>query len=116
MKVFIYTLLHIIFFAPFVTYAQYDPRSTQQTVDTFSISMVIEWFVKTVEIVLGISLIYTILIVLIAGILFLTSGGDEDRMDKAIRWWKQSAVVLIAIPLIYLLISAAGNFFGAQLT
>lgn len=108
-----WSILLVIFFLPFSSVlAQYDQNAGSTTIINSSSSfvpIVIGGSVRVVEIALGILVVYIVFIVIIAGILFITSNGDENRMDTAIRWWKRSAVGLVVAPIMYVLVNIVGD-------
>lgn len=99
-------------FLPSSVFAQYDQNggaTSTVSVASSPAPVVIKGIVRMVEIALSIWVVYILCIVIIAGILFVTSSGDENRMDTAIKWWKRSAIGLVVAPITYLIINAVGE-------
>lgn len=108
MKKILQRIIWAFFCFPMTVYAQYDQygaTTTSGLVNFVAIINVFKWF-------LGLFALHTFLIVFIACILFITSGGDEDRMDTSIRWWKTSTVVFAIIAILYVGADVAGDMFG----
>ncbi len=68
---------------------------------------------KVLNYVLGFLAVLSILMIVIAGIMYITSGGDEGRVDKAKSWLTYSIVGLIVALLGFVIVSTVSNMLGA---
>ena len=69
------------------------------------ITNVLNWF-------LGILAVLSILMIVIAGIMYITSGGDEGRVDKAKSWLTYSIIGLVVALLGFVIVKAIGAALG----
>ncbi len=96
---------------PHLVSAQYNPQQKNGlNFEIFDIvSHIIGFIMDAIQFFIGIWVMYLLLFVIIAAILYFTSGGDEDRMDKAMEWWKRSAIGLIIAPIAFVIISLVSD-------
>jgi len=69
------------------------------------ITNVLNWF-------LGFLAVLSILMIVIAGIMYITSGGDEGRVDKAKSWLTYSIIGLVVALLGFVIVKAVGAALG----
>jgi hypothetical protein len=108
MYIFLY-FFTFFFLLPMITVAQYAPQEKSAGNMDLFIADVIAFILGAVKFLIGVWALYILFIAFIATILFFTSGGDENRMDRAIEWWKKCAIGIILAPLIYIFVSFLGN-------
>lgn len=101
-------VVSVVALMPHGVWAQY----MQGTAQKITYNPLMQYGVQIVNFILGSCVVYILLIMLLAGIIFFTSGGDEDRMDTAIRWWKKSLIGLVVVPLLYIAINTLGESIG----
>ena len=97
---------------PAVTMAQYE--GTQgETYGLAEEDNIGEVLTTVLEYVLGFLAVLSILMIVVAGIMYITSGGDESRVDKAKSWLTYAIIGLIVALLGYVIVSTVGNMLGA---
>lgn len=95
---------------PCVAYAQYNPQEKGGDMSAFGVvSDIIGFVMDALQFFIGAWVIYLVLFVILASILYFTSGGDEDRMDTAMEWYKRSATGLIIAPILFGIIVFVSN-------
>ena len=93
----------VLVFLPVCVYAQYDPQGVTYGGNTISAVTfaAMRFFARSLMWIALTVIIYLFFRALIAGVLYITSGGDEDRMDTAFTWWKQSATWFVFMMIVY---------------
>jgi glucose uptake protein GlcU len=69
--------------------------------------------VKIINWLLGILAGLAVLMIVVAGIMYITSQGDEGRVDSAKKWLTYAIVGLVVALLGYVIVAAVGNALGA---
>lgn len=54
----------------------------------------------------------SILVIVIAGIMYITAGGDESRIDNAKKWLLYAIIGLVVSLLAYVIVYAVGQLLG----
>ena len=96
---------------PAVTMAQYSkPTNSQGLASDANIN---DTLTTVLNYVLGFLAVLSILMIVIAGIMYITSGGDEARVDKAKSWLTYAIIGLIVALLGFVIVSTVSNMLGA---
>lgn len=64
--------------------------------------------------ILSILAILAILMIVVSGVLYMTSGGDEDRIGRAKSWLTYSIIGLVVALLGYVIVTAVGAALGSS--
>lgn len=119
-KEYIYGLFALILFAmPYVSladgYNQSGIRSeagTAQAVVPASTNTFEDVLYDISFYVFGFLAALAILVIVIAGIMYITAGGDETRIDNAKKWLLYAIIGLIVSLLAYVIVYAVGQLLG----
>ncbi len=99
-----YAVLSTMLALPVMVFAQYStPTDSYGLADDTDANNIIETVLKWVLTFLG---TLSILMIVIAGIMYITSGGDEARVDKAKAWLTYAVIGLIVALLGYAIVAA----------
>ena len=71
-----------------------------------------EMIIRIINWVLGILASLSILMIIIAGIIYITSGGDENRVGQAKSWLTYAIVGLIVALLGYVIVASVSKMLG----
>ena len=95
-------------FLPQISYAAITaPTGTGLPTGTIS-SMI----VKATNFFLGFLAVLAILMIVVSGIMYIASGGESGKVDKAKEWLTYSIVGLVVALLAYVIVNAVGKAFG----
>jgi len=64
------------------------------------------------EALLGFLAALAVLIIVIAGVMYITSAGDQDRIDNAKKWLLYAIIGLVVALLAYLIVYSVGQMLG----
>jgi glucose uptake protein GlcU len=67
----------------------------------------------TIEFITGIIAALAVLMIVVSGIMYLTSGGDQQRIDTAKKWLTYSIAGLVISILAYVIVVVIGQVLGA---
>ena len=106
-----YAATAMVLIVPAIVSAQYAPGSAPGGMPSSGdanemIVKVINWFLTFLA-----SL--SVLMIVIAGIMYITSGGDETRVDTAKKWLTYSIVGLVVALLGYVIVKTVSGALGA---
>ncbi len=62
---------------------------------------------------LGFVAALTVLVIIVSGILYITSGGDSSRAEKAKGWLINAVIGLIVVLISYVIVAAISQTLGA---
>ncbi len=95
---------------PLCVFAQYNPTDNGGVDGVYDVAPhVMRFGVQAFQFIIGAWAVYLLLFFVLATILYFTSGGDEDRMDTAMVWWKKSVVGLIVALVAFLIVDVLGD-------
>ncbi len=64
--------------------------------------------------ILGFVAALTVLVIIVSGILYITSGGDSNRAEKAKGWLINAVIGLIVVLISYVIVASISRALGAQ--
>ena len=102
---------------PTVTQAQFDPNIKNDAKlagdTTGSADALADLIVEVTQFLAGLLAVLAVLVIVIAGILYITSGGDEGRIASAKTWLTYAIIGLIVALLAFVIVSTvAGALVG----
>lgn len=113
MKKMFYSLTSLALFVPALAFGQgYDPTRSEPTgvaTETDANQIILD----IINYVLGFLAALAILVIVIAGILYITASGDEDRVDNAKKWLLYAIIGLVIALLGYVIVSVVSTMVGA---
>ncbi len=106
-----YAVLSTVLLLPAVVSAQYKvgnaPKGMAKQADANSLlTQVINWL-------LGILASLSILMIVVAGIMYITSAGDEGKVESAKKWLIYAVVGLVVALLGFVIVSTVSGALGA---
>jgi len=100
--------------APALALAQFNVGDAPEGVpDDLGAEGVSDVLFRVINFALGILAALAILVIIISGILYITSGGDEDRIERAKTYLIFAIVGLVVALLGYVIVAAVSGALGA---
>jgi hypothetical protein len=103
-----YTMLASILVVPAIVSAQYNPTDGQPDgiADATDMNEVI---LSAINWILAFLASLSVLMIVVAGIMYITSGGDESRTETAKKWLTYSIVGLVVALLSYVIVKTVSE-------
>jgi hypothetical protein len=110
MKRILYTVTSAMLLTPFVVRAQFNPEPIPSMPDDPDANAVL---LNVINWVLSILASLSVLMIIFAGIMYITSQGDEGRVDTAKKILTYAIVGLVVALLGYVIVVSVGGALGA---
>lgn len=111
MKNAFYAMTAMVLIVPSIVGAQYNPGSSNpgSLPDSTNVNDII---VSAINWFLAFLASLSVLMIVVAGIMYITSGGDESRIGTAKKWLTYSIVGLIVALLSYVIVKTVSAMLG----
>jgi hypothetical protein len=110
MKNLFFAATAMVLILPAVVGAQYNPTNPGTLPDSTSVNDII---IDVINWVLAFLASLSVLMIVVSGIMYITSGGDETRIGSAKKWLTYSIVGLVVALLSYVIVRTIGAMLGA---
>ena len=110
MKKIFYVVIYTIIIFPVTTYALTKPDDHGLATNTLDAKSIVE---SVTEFVTAVIASLAILMIVISGIMYMTSGGDQQKAETAKKMLTYAIIGLVVALLAYAIVIIVGNQLGA---